>query len=112
METSTRSRFQALQTPTSFQNSVFAIYNPSGGIPFIDFANISIQTGALVDPQVLNQYAWNATIANLTNTNSSVSQALVGEADVFTAEICRTTNMTPSSVCSQPYVSKLLKELA
>lgn len=108
VETSTRSRFQQLQTLSNFQNSLFVAYNPSGGIPFIDFANLSIQSGAPVTPVVLQGYVWNEIIANLTDTNSSVSQALVGTADVYTAEICRATNMTPSSVCSQPYVSRLV----
>ena len=58
-------------------------------------------------PTVLQGKDWNWTIANLTNTSSSTSQALVGSADVFTAEICMLTNDTPQSVCGQPYVSNI-----
>lgn len=108
VETSTRSRYQPLQKLNNFQNSLFVAYNPSGGIPFIDFANLSIQAGAPVTPVVLQGYVWNDTIANLTDTNTTISQALVGTADVYTAEICRATNMTPSSVCSQPYVGRMI----
>ena len=109
VEIATRSMYQSLQKPTTFQNSIFVTYNPGGGIPFIDFANISIQAGAPVTPQVIQGSSWSSIISNLTVTNSSVSQALVGTADVYTAEICRATNFTPTSVCSQPYVNNLLK---
>jgi thiol-disulfide isomerase/thioredoxin len=109
VEVAARSMYQVLQKPTTFQNGLFVEYNPGGGIPFIDFANVSIQSGAPADPQVLQGFSWGTIIANLTVTNSSVSQALVGTADVYTAEICRITNFTPASVCSQPYVGKLLK---
>ncbi len=110
VETATRS-YQNLQKLTDSQNNIFAAYNPGGGIPFIDFANLSVEAGALVTPGVIQGYSWNETISNLTNTNSSVSQALVGAADIYTTEICRITNMTPESVCSQPYVVKMLKIL-
>ena len=112
VETAARNEQQALQTPTSFQNLLISTYDPKGGIPFVDFANLSIQDGAPATPQVLDGYNWSEIASNLTNVNSSMSQTIVGMADVYTAEICRATNMTPQSVCSQPYVAKLLKTLA
>lgn len=107
---------QRLQTPTASQGAIFEKYNyppyvaPAyqGGIPFIDFGNYSIQSGAPVLPSVLVGYNWTQIAGNLTVTNSSFSQALVGSADVFTAQICRITNFTPTNVCSQPYVNTIL----
>lgn len=112
VETTSRNRYQSLQAPTDFQNGLISTYDPSGGIPFIDFANLSVQNGAPTTPEVLQGYNWNETVSNLTVVNSSVSQTIVGMADVYTTEICRATNMTPQSVCAQPYVAKLLKTLA
>ena len=112
VETTSRNTSQTLQTPTPFQNLLISTYDPKGGIPFVDFANLSIQNGAPTTPVVLQGYNWNEIASNLTDVNSSMSETIVGMADVYTAEICRTTNMTPQSVCSQPYVAKLLKTLA
>ena len=112
VETTSRNNSQTLQVPTDFQNLLISTYDPRGGIPFVDFANLSIQNGAPTTPEVLQGYNWNETVANLTDVNSSMSETIVGMADVYTAEICRATNMTPQNVCSQPYVAKLLKTLA
>lgn len=103
--------YQPLQNMTSFQNAIFSKYNPGGGIPFIDFGNISIQSGAPFMPQVLAGYDWNSIAGSLGNINSSVAQSIVGSADVFTAEICRMTNNTPSNVCSQPYITYALRAM-
>ena len=108
VETETNTE-KPLQQMTSSQSAIFSKYNPTGDIPFIDFGNASIENGAPISPQILLGQGWNATLANLTHTNTSVSEAIVGSADVFTAQICRITDMTPASVCSQPYVNTILK---
>ncbi len=103
--------YQPLQNMPPFQGAIFSKYNPGGGIPFIDFGNISIQDGAPFMPQVLAGYDWNSIAGSLGSINSSVAQSVVGSADVFTAEICRMTNSTPSNVCSQPYVTYALRAM-
>jgi len=110
VETETRNE-QPLQTPTQSEGYIFDKYNPGGGIPFIDFGNKSIQAGAPILPQILSGVLWNATASNLSDVNSGISQSIVGSADIFTAEICRATNFTPSSVCSQPYVTAILSAM-
>ena len=109
VETTTRNRNTDLQTPTPSQYSIFSKFNPQGGIPFIDFANKSLQLDAPVLPSVLQNQNWNTTLGNLTNINTSISQSLVGSADVFTAQICLLTNNTPQSVCGQGYVLNIEK---
>ena len=109
VETTTRNRNVALQTPTPFENALFVKFNPQGGIPFIDFANQSLQLSAPILPSTLQGQTWNSTIANLTNSNTSVSQAVVGSGDMFTAQICMITNNTPQSVCAQQYVLNIEK---
>jgi thiol-disulfide isomerase/thioredoxin len=109
--------YKTLQSPTVLENNVFTKYdldNPNvpsqlkGGIPFIDYGNISIQAAAEVDPQVVKGYDWAQIIGLLNNTNSPVTQALVGEANVFTAQICKMTNNSDPAVCSQPYIKQIL----
>jgi hypothetical protein len=83
----------------------------SGGIPFIDFGNTSVQNGAMVSPIYVHGYTWDQIISNLSTQSSLESQAVLGEADVFTAYICRsnsTLNMT-AEACQQPYVKKILQ---
>lgn len=109
VETTTRNPHNQLQTPTAAQGAIFTKFNPGGGIPFIDFANKSLQLDAPLLPTALQGRNWNSTVSNLTITNTSVSQALVGSADVFTAEICMITNETPQNVCNQPYISNIQK---
>lgn len=108
VETETNTE-KPLQQITGGQSAIFSKYDPTGGIPFIDFGNGSIQDGAPVSPEVLLGQGWNTTLENLTHTNTSISESIVGSADVFTAQICRITNMTPASVCSQPYINTILK---
>lgn len=107
VESTTRNRNTQLQVPTAMQAAIFNKYNPQGGIPFIDFANQSLQLDSPILPNVLQGENWSTTIANLTNTNSSISQNLVGSADVFTAQICVLTNNTPQNVCGQSYVTNI-----
>ncbi len=106
-----------LQSVTAFENNIYQeadINNPNlasdlkGGIPFIDFGNVTIQGAAPVSPSVIYQNNWQGIIANLSSPGTLQAQALVGEADVFTAQICRIDNYTPSSVCDQPYIKKIL----
>ena len=81
-----------------------------GGIPFIDFANSSIQGGAVISPQVIQGENWNQVLADLSNQNSVVSQEIIGNANIFTAYICasnQTLNAT-ALACRQPYVKKVL----
>ena len=92
----------SLQTPTNFQDTVATKYG-TGGIPFIDMFNRSIQDGASASPQVLDGQSWQQLIAALNNPDSNVAQAVIGNANVFTAYICSEANIT-APVCSMPYV--------
>jgi hypothetical protein len=82
----------------------------SDGIPFIDFANDSIQSGASVSPEILHGSNWNQIIANLTNPSSPDAQSIIGNANIFTAYICKsnqTLNMT-ATACKQSYVKAII----
>lgn len=104
--------YQVLQKPDASQSLIASTYDTGGGIPFIDFANVSAQLGASYsDPTILDSMDWSQIAGQLNNTSSVQSQVVVGTADVITAQICMLTNNTPSSVCSQAYVKNIEAEL-
>ncbi len=110
-----------LQAPDALQASVFSAFDlhnlqiPSssrGGIPFIDFANQSALVGVTYDdPGILDPLNWSQIAASLYNTSSLQAQAIVGSANMFTAQICKITGNEPASVCSANYVKIIENEI-
>ena len=106
--------YPTLQNPNNTENNIMKVYDvptqtcPYGGcIPFIDFANRSVQIGASYNPQALTNLDWNQIAENLSNSSNVQTRYIVGTANLFTAEICILTNNTPASVCSEPYVTSI-----
>ena len=100
--------YAILQTPAQWENKTMAKYGTSGSIPFIDFGNMSVQQGAPYSPGLIYRDTWPQIISQLGNANSSISQSVIGATNIFTAQICRMTNFTPSRVCDAPYVKEVL----
>ncbi len=111
--------YPALQTPNSSQNALLNKYDAptaacstGGCIPFIDFGNKGIDVGATYDPYgVLDSSSWNAISENIYNTTSLQSSSIIGQANIFTAEICNMDNSTPQSVCGQQYIKRIQNSL-
>ena len=99
--------YQPLQTPAAWQTAAESTYD-TGGIPFIDFGNRSVQSGANFQPGLLDNHNWQYIISQISNPSTTLSQSVIGSADVFTAQICNIDNFTPASVCSAPYVKNIL----
>ena len=81
-----------------------------GGIPFIDFENLSIQVGAVISPEIIHGQNWNQVLAALQNPSSPAAQGIIGSANIFTAAICAgnaTINAT-APVCKQSYVKAII----
>lgn len=100
-----------LQQPSAFYGGIFSAYDPSGSIPFIDIANGSIQVGSVVSPQILAGMTQPQVIAMLSNRSNPVAQAIIGNANVFTAYLCKSSpalsNTTP---CKQGYVTAVANQ--
>jgi hypothetical protein len=103
--------YKVLQVPNSIENSTFNAFDldnqqiPSserGGIPFIDFANVSYQNGAEFSPLLIDKYSWSQIIGMLKEPNSTIAQAIIGNANVFTAQICKATGYKPP-VCKEGF---------
>lgn len=93
---------------SEYQN-IYSTYS-SAGIPFVDIANASVVNGASVTPQVLDGSNWNQILVNITKPNSLQAQGVIGDADVFTAYICKsnqTLNST-AAACKQSYVKAII----
>lgn len=95
-----------LQNLSPLQNAAALEYDSGGGVPFIDFGNKSVQLGipGSITPGFLDGKTWSQIISQIQQPNTTISQAVLGQANIFTAEICKIDNYTPASVCSQPYV--------
>jgi hypothetical protein len=105
--------FQAQDTPTSAQESLIETYDAppyvpaqsAGSIPFVDFANQYMISGASYDVGVLQGQTREQIAADLSNPSSPQAQAILGSANAITAAICATTNNQPAEVCTQPGVT-------
>ncbi len=99
-----------LQQLSQLQSAAALAYDTNEAIPFIDFGNQSVQIGIpqSTSPGTLRGMNWSQIIVQLSQPNSTVAQTIVGQANIFTAQICRMDNFTPASVCDQPYVKSIL----
>ena len=98
-----------LSTPDPLQMALMKEYDKSGNIPFTVFGNKSILVGPMATPQSIQSSNWAQIIAQLNDTNSPVSQALIGSANIFTAYICRTglASIGNAGACQQTYVKSI-----
>jgi len=111
--------YAPLQNMTTEEAKIFNVYDLNnsaipvsdrGGIPLTDFANYSVQMGSNFDPTILQNKSWSQIISLLNNTNSPVSQYVIGSANLVSAEICIITNSTPP-LCQQSYMKNIINEV-
>jgi thiol-disulfide isomerase/thioredoxin len=97
-----------LQTPTSAEQALInkwdaPPYTPqgdNGSIPFIDFGNKYMISGASYDGSVLDGKSWATISAALNNPSSPIAQGVDGTANYITASICKLTNNQPATACT------------
>ncbi|MDE1850618.1 MAG: DUF929 family protein [Candidatus Micrarchaeota archaeon] len=99
--------YPTLQTLNATESNMIATLDQGGGIPFINFANRSVLSGATYSPLILQNMNWSQIMAQIYVTNSTLSQSILGSANLLTAQICRATNNTPADVCMQSYIQKI-----
>lgn len=91
---------QQLQKLNSAEQATFVKYSPSGTFPFIYIAGKYYQVGAGLNVGVLSGLDQAQVAADLKDPSSDVAKAIIGEANVLTAAICKATGDQPSSVCT------------
>jgi hypothetical protein len=107
------SGYAPLDTLTTEQTAVFGKYNAppyvpansAGAIPFIDFGNRFLVSGASFSPQLLAGMSGTDIVQALSDPSSPVAQAVGGTANAFTAAICALTDGQPGEVCASPALS-------
>lgn len=107
-----------LQQLTSEQNALINKYDAppyvsaqeKGSIPFIDFGNKYMISGASYDPGVLTGKTWSQVAAALKDPSSAIAKGADGTANRITAAICKLTNNQPASACT-PAVKALETKL-
>jgi len=82
-----------------------------GAIPFIDFANQYLISGASYSPQVLQGKTRTAIAGELSNASSDVTQGVIGAANMMTATICKVTDNKPANVCNNSAIQALQAQL-
>ncbi|HEX4541203.1 MAG TPA: DUF929 family protein [Acidimicrobiales bacterium] len=103
--------FAPLQQPTAAQQKLLQQYDTppysqsSGGIPFVDFGNRYIVSGASYSPQVLQGQSMSAIAGSLADPSNQTAQNIDGTANILTAAICQLTNNQPGQVCSTPTIT-------
>ena len=105
--------YQTLQTATTAQSALEAAYDPSGAIPFLDFANKYVEVGNLspLSPSMLAGKTWAQVAAAMNDPSSSLGKAIDGNANFITAGICKLTNNLPATACT-PTIQQLEANLA
>jgi hypothetical protein len=113
-QTSNGASYTTLQTPTAAQQALLSKYDAppyvsssnAGAIPFIDFGNKYMISGASYSPQVLQGKSWNQIATALKDPTSPIAKAVDGTANYLTATICKLTGNQPASACT-PVVKQL-----
>lgn len=106
--------YAPLQSLTSAQQKLIQTYDAppyvssqsSGGIPFVDFANHYVISGATYNPQVLQGLALGSIAGSLSNPSVQPAQSIDAAANSITAAICKVTGNQPAAVCTTAVVAK------
>jgi hypothetical protein len=97
-----------LQAPTAAQSAVLAKYDAppqvpqanAGSIPFIDFGNKFMVSGASYSYIVLQSKTWAQVAAALKDPSSDIAKGADGAANMITAAICKLTGNQPATACT------------
>jgi hypothetical protein len=98
--------YAPLQRLTGPQQALVRRFDPQTQVPFVDVANRYVNVDSTVQPTLLAKMSWTGVAQSLTRPGSIAAQAVSGEAEVLTAEVCAVTGGRPQSVCSRPIVAQ------
>lgn len=100
-----------LQSPTAAEQQLIDRYDTGGTIPFIDFGNRNVLSGATYSPDLIGGMSWQSVADSLKQADSTQARAILGSANLITAAICKMTGDQPASVCSSAAIQDLEKTL-
>jgi len=105
--------YALLDTPTSQQKQLLATFDAppyvakdsAGSIPFLDFANQAVISGASYSPELFAGKSVEQVAQALADPASPIAQAVDGAANAFTALLCQLTRGEPGAVCTSAAVT-------
>jgi thiol-disulfide isomerase/thioredoxin len=100
-----------LRALTAQETQVWQTYDAAGDIPFIDIANRYTAVGQGVPASVLQGMSWQQIAGALSNPNSAVTRAIVGNANYLTAAICKISGPDTASVCGSAAIKQIAAQL-
>jgi len=97
-----------LMTASASQTSLMSSYDSAQSIPFVDIGNRYTLVGSQITPPILragqsatgNPYNWTEIGSQLNNETNPFAQNIDGAANRLIAAICKVTDGSPTSVCS------------
>lgn len=99
VETTDRNQ-NPLDSPTQAQLALVNRYDTSGSIPFVDFGNRFVFSGATYLPDTLQGMNWQQIADALQNPASAQAKAIIGSANLISAAVCKLISDQPAAVCS------------
>jgi hypothetical protein len=111
--------YPSLDTPLAAEQQLMQKYDAApyvaassaGSIPFIDFGNRYVLSGASYSPGGIYLKTWSSIADALADPQAQSTQGIVGTANVMTATICALTGNTPTDVCNAPEVAAIRGQL-
>jgi thiol-disulfide isomerase/thioredoxin len=99
--------YTTLETPTKAEDALIDKYDAppyvsqesEGAIPFVDFGNQYMISGASYDSSTFPSMTWAQIASDLKNPSNSVAKSVDGTANYMTAAICKLTNNQPATAC-------------
>ncbi|MDT5035599.1 MAG: hypothetical protein QOE03_784 [Micromonosporaceae bacterium] len=85
---------------TKFDAPPYVSADAAGSIPFVDFANQAVISGASYSPQLLAGKTAAQIAAVLSDPTSPITKAIAGTANAFTTVLCHLTKEQPPTVCT------------
>ena len=95
---------------TAADQKTFDTYNKApyvaqgGGIPFMDIGGTYVTSGASFSPGILAGKTRAQIAKAITDPSSTIGKAVLGNANVLSAAICKATGDKPATVCTSPGV--------
>jgi Domain of unknown function (DUF929) len=99
-------QYAPLDTLPAADQKIFDTYNKppyidsTGGIPFINIGGTYVSSGASYDPGLLKGKSRAQIAAALSDPTSDIAKAIISNANVLTAAICKATANVPADVCT------------
>jgi hypothetical protein len=96
---------QPLDQLTGDNKTIFETYNAGGSIPFIDYGGKATANGASVDPTIFGGKSQAQIADDIADPSTATAKAVLGSANVISAQLCQLTNNQPAEVCTSPGVT-------